>query len=172
MQSFLSTYICPQNKDIEDFLHTKAIDFAAQGIAQTHLVFANSSNAPGLVGYFTLANKIAAVPMSTLSKSYQKKVGRFGVLTPENSYMVPMPLIAQLGKNYNPEMDQSITGTELLGLACDKVAAIQTELGGRCVYIECENSPFLISFYYENGFRRFSPTGFEPSGLIRMVKYQ
>jgi hypothetical protein len=142
VQTFLSTYLCPQNKDIEDFLHTKAIDFALQGIAQTHLVLTRAQGEPELIGYFALTNKIADVPLSMLSKSYQKKVSTFGVLTPEESYMVPMPLIAQLGKNYNPALTESITGAELLSLACGKVVSIQSELGGRCVYLECEDTLF------------------------------
>jgi hypothetical protein len=162
----------PQNKDIEDFLRTKAIDFALQGIAQTHLVLAKTQDEPELVGYFALTNKIADVPLFTLNKSYQKKVSKFGVLTPVESYMVPMPLIAQLGKNYNPRLTESITGAELLNMACEKVASIQSELGGRCVYLECEDTPFLMGFYYDKGFRRFSPDELGPGQLVRMIKYQ
>jgi hypothetical protein len=86
--------------------------------------------------------------------------------------MVPMPLIAQLGKNYNSTVSKTISGTELLELACKKVATIQSELGGRCVYLECEDMPFLTNFYYNNGFRRFSPDELKPGQLVRMIKYQ
>jgi hypothetical protein len=173
-QSILSTYICPQNQDIEDFLHNKAIEFAEQGIAQTHLIFSanEAGREPELLGYFVLANKIADIPVAALSKTYQKKVGKFGVLTPEGSYMVPMPLIAQLGKNYNKSLIGRISGTELLSIACEKVASIQVELGGRCVYLECEDSEFLTAFYYDNGFRRFSPDNLESGQLVRMIRYQ
>lgn len=132
----------------------------------------DGANEPELLGYFALTNKIADVPVAALSKSYQKKIAKFGVLTPEGSYMVPMPLIAQLGKNYNESVRESISGTELLSVACDKVMGIQSELGGRCVYLECEDTEFLASFYYENGFRRFSPNNLEPGQLVRMIKYQ
>jgi hypothetical protein len=170
--SLLATYTCPRNKDIEDFVKTKAIDFALQGIAQTHLVLASASGKPELVGYFALANKVAEIPLSVLSKSYQRKVGKFGVLTPEQTYVIPMPLIAQLGKNYNESLTEHITGAELLRIACEKVMSIQAELGGRCVYLECEDTPFLTGFYCDNGFRRFSPDGLEPGQLVRMIKYQ
>jgi hypothetical protein len=169
---FLSTYACPQNRDIEDFLRVKAIDFSLQGIAQTHLVIARVLDEPELVGYFALANRIADVPLSMLSKSYQKKVGKFSVFTPEGTSMIPMPLIAQLGKNYNKTLTARISGTELLRIACEKVMAIQSELGGRCVYLECEDTPFLTDFYHENGFRRFSPDMLESGQLARMIKYQ
>ena len=169
---FLSTYVCPKNKDIEEFLLTKAIDFALQGIAQTHLVVVDTARGPELLGYFTLANKIADIPITLLSKTYQKRVQKFGILTPEGTIMIPMPLIAQLGRNFHKNLSCSITGTELLEIACEKVMSVQSELGGRCVYLECEDVPFLLDFYYQNGFRRFSPDILKPDELVRMIKYQ
>lgn len=37
-KEILSEFSCPLNKDVEFFLHCKAIEFARQGIAQTQLV--------------------------------------------------------------------------------------------------------------------------------------
>ena len=62
------------------------------------------------------------------------------------------PLIAQLGKNYHEGMNHLITGDELLCLACEKISRIQLDLGGRFVYVECEDKPKLIDFYAANGF--------------------
>lgn len=38
-QNILSSFYCPLNHDVEDFLHTKAISFAKQHLAMTFLVF-------------------------------------------------------------------------------------------------------------------------------------
>ncbi len=38
-KEILSTFICPFNMDVADFIHNKAIEFAKQRIAITFLVF-------------------------------------------------------------------------------------------------------------------------------------
>lgn len=45
-KGILSDFSCPLNKDVEFFLKQKAIDFAMQGWAQTHLVFASYRKKP------------------------------------------------------------------------------------------------------------------------------
>jgi hypothetical protein len=65
-----------------------------------------------------------------------------------------MILIAQLGKNYADGNDRLITGTQLLAVALEKIAAIQRELGGRFVLVECEDTPNLLEYYQANGFSR------------------
>ena len=52
-QNILSSFICPLNPDVEDFIHTKAIPFARQHIAITYLVFSEQNNQKHLVGYYT-----------------------------------------------------------------------------------------------------------------------
>lgn len=61
-KEILSSFSCPLNPDVEDFLRHKAIDFARQGIAQTVLVFASHKQELALLGYYTLANKVIFVP--------------------------------------------------------------------------------------------------------------
>ena len=86
----------------------------------------------------------------------QKKVSKFGTYDSELAgYKIAAPLIAQLGKNYNNGFDKLITGDELLKMACDKIAMVQREIGGKVVYIECEDKLKLISFYASNGFVSF-----------------
>jgi hypothetical protein len=171
VEDFLSGYSCSGNTDIEDFLRFRAIDFARQGIAQTHLVIGDAHDGPELLGFFSLANKVLELPALLLSKTDQKRAARFGIRTPHDTYQIPMPLIAQLGKNYSASLTSSIAGDELLSIACDKVLALQRELGGRFVYLECENIRFLIDFYARNGFRRIEMETVE-NQLIRMLKYQ
>ena len=39
VKSILSSFVCPLNKDVEDFLRNKAIVFSARNFAKTNLVF-------------------------------------------------------------------------------------------------------------------------------------
>lgn len=50
VKGILSNFSCPMNPDVEFFLRAKAISFAKQGWAQTHLVFASYKGKTVLVG--------------------------------------------------------------------------------------------------------------------------
>ena len=69
-----------------------------------------------------------------------------------DNYMISAPLIGQLGKNFANGYDNLIPGDVLLKLATDKVRAIQAVLGGKFVYLECEDKDALLNFYGDNGF--------------------
>lgn len=49
----------------------------------------------------------------------------------------------------------------LLKLACDKIKIAQDVLGGRYVYLECEDKPKLKEFYESNGFVCFGKRNLE-----------
>lgn len=175
----LSKFSCPLNADVEMFLHKKAIEFARQGFSQTHIVFASYKRNPEIAGYFTLANKSIAISRRKLSKTLLKRINRFAAFdqATRTNYL-SMPLIAQLGKNYTGGMNKLISGDELLKLACDKVKQVQLDLGGKFVYLECEDKPKLIDFYSSNGFCEFDrraldkdETGIDGEYLVQMLKY-
>lgn len=176
----LSKFSCPLNLDVEKFLKDKAIEFAKQSWAQTHLVFASYKKSPVLVGYFTLASKYIGVSNRIkLSNTTKKRIAQFATYNPAaRAYFLSAPLIAQLGKNYANGYDKLITGDELLKLACDKVKSIQFELGGRFAYLECEDKPKLIDFYRSNGFFEFDTreldkdeTDLSGEYLVQFLKY-
>ena len=100
-RSILSSFICPPNKDVENFIHNKSIEFALQHIAITFLVFLENRKQLLFVGYYTLANKFVSISGNTLSKTMQKRISKFSQYdTNSRSYLISMPLIAQLGKNF------------------------------------------------------------------------
>lgn len=180
VKAILSDFSCPLNKDVEFYIRDKAIVFAKQGWAATHLVFASYKDTLVLVGYFTLVTKVIMIYKANMSKTLQKKISKFS--QPDVSmkrYVMSAPLIAQLGKNFNKGYDKLITGDELLKLACDKVKSIQTDVGGKFVYLECEDKPQLIDFYTSNGFVNFGKRNLDKdetdvmSGgyLVQMLKY-
>ena len=180
VKSILSNFSCPLNKDVENFLHDKAIEFSKQGISATHLVFASYQDKPVLVGYFTLASKFITVYKKEISKALQRRVRKFAQDDPSlKRYIMSTPLIAQLGKNYANNYNSLISGDELLKLACEKVKDIQANLGGRFVYLECEDKPRLLEFYGSNGFVNFGKRPLDKDEedimqgkyLIQMLKY-
>jgi hypothetical protein len=172
MAHFLSTYSCPLNYDIEHFLRNTAITFAQQGIAQTHLITDTEVlGSESLVGFFTLTLKTLDVPHRFISRRLSKRISKFGVLSQDDTYSIPMPLIAQLGKNFSAKVPNPIMGDELLELACKKVKAIQREISGKIVYIECDDKPPLIDFYIRNGFTRISDANQANDELVQMIRY-
>ena len=64
-------------------------------------------------------------------------------------------------------------------MACDKVKDVQSDLGGKFVYLECEDKEKLIDFYSANGFVDFGKRNLDPDEteimhghyLIQMLKY-
>lgn len=171
-KDILSSFYCPLNKDIENFIKEKAISFAKQQIAITYLVFKKESYDLTFVGYYTLTNKSIFINKDALSNSIARKILKFGQHDQNSSrFMLPMPLIAQLGKNFSLPPNVKISGSELLRMALAKVAEIQYSLGGKTTYIECSNEKKLADFYSSNGF--FLLEEQEPastSNLKKMIK--
>lgn len=177
LMAVLSRFICPQNMDVETFIQTKAIQFSRQRLAMTYLVYA-VGDSPELVGYFTLANKFVSIDGNALSKTLQKRISKFSQYDEElDRFLVSMPLIAQLGRNFNPSLTASISGQELLAIACSKVQEAQYIIGGRAVYIECASSQKLFDFYSASQFVQFGQRKrdngeiAESSVLVQMLKY-
>ncbi|MGI6125244.1 MAG: N-acetyltransferase [Acetivibrionales bacterium] len=175
----LLNFSCHLNRDIENFLHYKSIEFSKQALARTHLVFCSYKSKLVLVAYFALANKFIQVEPNALSKTLRKRITKFGTFYSSiKKYIISAPLIAQLGKNYEYENENLITGDEILKMACDKIREVQLIAGGNIVYVECEDIPKLKEFYLRNGFVEFGKRRLDNderddlSGdyLIQMVK--
>ena len=54
LQQRLSSFSCPINAEIEDFIKYKALDFAKRKLSITYLILDETAN---LLGYFTLTHK-------------------------------------------------------------------------------------------------------------------
>ncbi len=155
IKDILADFYCPQNKDVEEFLKNKAVEFARQGIASTYLVFASYKEESVLVGYFALASKHFHVNPSDkknkISNTLKKRIAKFATYDQSlNKYILAAPLIGQFGKNFSGGYNKLITGDELLKIACDTVREAQRIIGGKFVYLECEDVPKLIDFYTGN----------------------
>lgn len=155
----ISDFSCPYNKDVDEFLHMKAMEFSKQRLATVYLVFASYKEKPVLVGYFALAQKYFHIDVArrgSIGSNLRKRIKKFATYDEQiNKCIVSAPLIGQLGKNYQNGYDKLITGNELLKIACDTVKEAQRILGGKLIYLECEDVHSLIKFYEGNGFINF-----------------
>ena len=154
LKYILNDFECDLNKDVENFIREKAIDFFKLDISQTFIVTHLYKNKTVIVGYFALTNKVTKIRRSSLSINWRKRLARFSDKDDldEKYFNVSLPLIGQLGKNYKNNYNTLISGDLLLKFACDKVKEAQKILGGRMVYLECEDVPKLREFYESNGF--------------------
>lgn len=183
LEKLIDDFSCPYNKDVEYFLHVKALEFEKQGLASTYLVFASYQGRMRLAGYFALAAKSFDIDLHAgkkISINLRRRINRFATFYEKlHKSIVTAPLIAQLAKNYANDNDKLITGDELLKIACDTVKEAQLILGGRVVYLECEDTPSLIRFYESNGFTIFGKRDlesvevdkFKSKYLLQLLKY-
>lgn len=179
IKNILSDFSCPKNKDIENFIKNKAIEFEKHRWAATQLIYASYKNSWVLIGYYSLAHKTLIVENQAVPKSLKKRLRQFATYNPDiKRYIIPAPLIAQLGKNFHNNYNRLITGDELLGMAIEDVKTTQQILGGKVVYLECEDIPNLVDFYKSNGFVIFDKrtldkdeTDIKSDYLLQMLKY-
>ena len=154
----LSSFSCPLNADVERFLREKAIEFSKRGFSKTHLVYWTTQDGKEkeFVGYYTIASKFIAIQRSVVNSKEAHKLREHGMFDEKaRAYTVAAPLIAQLGKNYTNGNDSLISGSDILQMAIEKVRKVQNEVGGRFVYLECEEKEKLIKFYENNHFKLF-----------------
>lgn len=160
-KAILADFSCELNKDVEDFIRTKAIEFSKQSIAKTQLIYYveddEDTNCPKrLVGYFSLTQKTINISKKALSNKLSSRMRRFAKYDYDKGcYSLPVILIGQLGKNYKNGNNKYIKGDELLELAFQNITLVQKYIGGRFVYLESEDKEKIVNFYKNNGFLQF-----------------
>lgn len=134
-EEIISGFKCDLNPDIENFLKTKAVDFSKKSIAETFIVTGLYKNKNVILGYFSLAYKITMVKKDILKGKTKNLLLRFAQFDKDkNYYLISLPLIGQISKNYFNGYNELITGDKLLRLACEKVKEAQEIIGGRFVF--------------------------------------
>ena len=125
-RAVLSTFMCPFNPDVEDFIHNKAMEFARKRIAITFIVFKETESSSAFVGYYMLANKFVSISCTHLSKTLHKKIAKFSQYAEVlERFMVSMPSFVQNGRNFNPNLPFGITGANLLSMALQRVLDVE-----------------------------------------------
>lgn len=161
-KEIIKDFECTLNKDVEYFLKEKAIEFSKQGIAETFIVTSSYKGKEVIVGYFSLTSKPTKVRKDVFGGKMKKRFTRFAQYDSDKRYyLISLPLIGQIGKNYKNNYNNLITGDELLKLACSKIKIVQEIVGGRFVFLECEDKLKLKEFYESNGFVCFGKRNLE-----------
>lgn len=106
-----------------------------------------------------------------LSNTLKKRLMGIGHRTEQNSYAIQGFLLGQLGKNYSDIAIKSkvINGDDLLFLANKKILEAYRLVGGRIIYLECENNDKLKEFYKRNGFSEIEKFK-SPNGMCLFIK--
>lgn len=181
VKNILSSFMSPMNGDVEDFIRNKAILFSKNFWAKTTLVYwvSDDQKEKYLVGYYTLANKTLSILKDAVSTTMSKRLNQHGTYdTDKKAYIIPAVLIGQLSKNFDSGNELLISGSDLLQMALNKIRKIHNEIGGRFVFLECEDEPALIRFYESNGFVKSGKrnldgdeTGIKGHYLLQMIMY-
>lgn len=143
----LSTFSCPRNFDVENFLvnPAKAIRFEDTGNARTYLILDEATS--DLLAYFSVSFKELILEGTGLSKTKVRSLDGIS----KNAERIRSFLIGQLGKNTSIS-DNPIGLTEILNEAYAVFSAAKQLIGGRVIILECENIPELIAYYEQHGF--------------------
>ena len=166
LSGILSSYSCPLNAEVEDFLKNKALQSAKLSTSKTYLVF--DAEDGSLLGYFTLSVKSYTVESAKLNSSKRRLIGRFADrVGSKDRYSVAVYLIAQIGWNYAQEVRRGLSGRELLQLAFAKLREVKDRIGGKIVLVERESDrPKLHAFYEANGFSSWNERTNEKDGAV------
>lgn len=149
LEKILSSFSCPLNKEIEEFIINDAIIFAQKKIAITHLIFDDVDYK--LLGFYTLTNKVIEICPDGLSNKLKKRLARYFKEDENGNFVGPCYLIAQLSKNLNYSLN-NISGDDILTDALEKIQLAQRNVGGGFVYVECEDNAKLLDFYGRSQF--------------------
>lgn len=144
-KNFLSDFSCSINKEIEEFLHNQAIDYAKKAISITYLVLNKKSQ---IAGYFAITHKATTIPKNKISNSLAKKLSLRIDVAPSNEYTASAFLIAQFGKDTTINMDGNI----LMKIVVSILQNIQQQIGGKLIFLECTNVDNLLKFYKRHNF--------------------
>ena len=172
LQEILNDFECSKNIEVEEFLKEKAILLSKQGISKTYIITTSVEENNVIVGYFSIANKMTKIKKDFFGGKTKRRFERFAETGENtNTYFAYLPLIGQLGKNFHNNYNKYITGDIILHLACKQVCEVQKMIGGRFVFLECEDIPKLKDFYESNGFMCYNKRKLEKCESKNNVRY-
>ena len=141
LESF-SNFECKlKNENVERFIKHQCIRFEDEGLARTYVLFCKTKQ--DILGYFSIA--IKSIDLHGLSGG--KKID-FALTTKLDHS--PAYLIGQLGKHKN--CGKRLAKGQLLNKALSFIQGARDIVGGRVVYLDCENEQNLVDYYCESGF--------------------
>ena len=151
VSNFLGGFSCKKNKEVQWFLRKLSMRFARLNISATHLVL--SEDFERIVAYYTLVCKPLSVKADELGEDSRKSLEDFCRLNEHRCYDFSAYLIAQLGRNYAQDLNETISGDELMNVILDHLRRMRINLGGNVAFVEYERgNAKLLDYYTRNGF--------------------
>lgn len=114
----LSSFSCKKDKDIEYFLHNRAIEFEKLSKARTYLVMdqeqlKNKEKHLIIYGYVSIALKILSVAQDMSNRMRKELDGFSAKIRGEQISDFPCYLLGQLSKNSNAKSEE-LSGKQLI----------------------------------------------------------
>ncbi|MDO4385188.1 MAG: hypothetical protein Q4E18_04230 [Clostridia bacterium] len=162
MHHALLSFRCAQDKDIETFLCSKAIEFSDRGLCSVYLLLNEELFAAGhlrIEAYFTLSHKSLIADNGKMSRSSIKRYGGF-----VDARTLDFVLIGQLGKlvieNEDGTYSRSpVTGKEILDYAFEVIGAASSLIPCKYALVECSDDQKVRAVYERYGFKFFQKDG-------------
>ena len=172
LQQILSSFSCTKDHDIENFLHSRALEFEALSKARTYLLFDEVEMVENdrliLLGYVSLAPKSLQIPEGLSIRRRKEFDGFSGKIHNEPITEIPCYLIGQLARNDGAARDK-LSGKELIEEAQRIIMNAVQAVGGRYMMIECHEDPKLLAFYKENGFEEIARVADSGTPMVQML---
>lgn len=141
------------------------MEFDRRNVSRTYLLLCHDSLLRGetiIAAYYTVALKTLTFT-PTVSKRMIKDIDGFS----KEAESVSAVLIGQLGKD--AAHGEGLSGADILSSAVDLAYEIRSIAGSRIVFLECEPTEKLLTFYRDNGFVLLQEN--QNAGLMQMVRF-
>lgn len=162
---FSSNFFCKKDRDVQNFLHNKAIRFEDADKSRTYFVVDEeklTESKLAIFGYFSLGIKSIDLDKN-ISKSQRRKLDGIS----KNADSLNVYLIGQLAKN--DSYKEQVTGSEMLNYAIPLIKNCMKIIGGRVVLVECKNHEKLVDFYKKQDFTVLQKTE-DSKNMIQLVR--
>lgn len=148
VSSFLSTFSCPLEPFIEEFVQNKCISAEKIGKTRSYFIIDFENKQPLLLGYFALTLKILYL------KQISKKKASSLHLSGNTEQRIPAYYIALLAKNqtYKDQID----GKVILDNAVNIIETAADHVGNHAIWLEAKKqNAGVMAFYLSNKFKEF-----------------
>lgn len=175
LKPFLYSFSCSYDKDIEDFLYYRAVEFERLSKSRTYIVcdqnelLTKDISEITIYGYISLALKILTVPEWVSNRARKEIDGFSAKIHGDKISNFTCYLIGQLARNSKIKKEL-LSGCELLSFAKDVIAVSVDAVGGRYMMIECRDSIKLVNFYKSNGFDETSRIPDGDRNMVQMIR--
>lgn len=148
----ISNFSCKKNKDLEEFLSTKAVLYEHIAKSSTYLFIDEDTFDEdfSILGYFSIGLKTLTLPDNLSNNQIRKLDGYSGKIRGEKVDSLPVYLIGQLAKN--DKYASVISGNEILQAAISIISEASASVAGRLIAIDCKPVKALHDFYERNNF--------------------